>query len=196
MNKIALLCVTGLAVALGAWGCEEDTTGGSDTSGTGGGGNGSLDESSCDECFEAKCLPSCLADGKCKALYDCLNACEEIDDHENMDCGFACFRNNQAGIDKAIAAASCEANKCASQCAYDECDTCFAKNCLAQEYACFKSNDCWAMIDCFDACDDEICYVNCKESNPKGMDAWYAGFDCEEEKCATECEVELPPDLG
>lgn len=56
--------------------------------------------------------------------------------------------------------------------------------------ACINDSDCYALVQCFNGCNDSACYQTCANNNPSGISLYNAIIDCTCNTCATECEQE------
>ncbi|MEZ4369372.1 MAG: hypothetical protein R3B07_01045 [Polyangiaceae bacterium] len=56
--------------------------------------------------------------------------------------------------------------------------------------ACINDSACYALVTCFNGCNDNACYQTCANNNPGGVALYNAIIDCTCMTCATECAQE------
>jgi hypothetical protein len=74
------------------------------------------------------------------------------------------------------------------------CDQCAKDRCCAEVVACTENDDCTALQNCLEPCDqqDIVCILTCTESHPDGEEILKKVGSCARSKCKTECPADVP----
>lgn len=73
----------------------------------------------------------------------------------------------------ATSGGGCDVGSC------DSCQSCATNGpCASTIDACFNDTDCYALIDCLNACVDDVCANACANAHPSGMQLYMAAADC------------------
>ena len=145
------------------------------------------DWDSCYECYCSTDGDACYNDADCSALLDCFSACESGDD----TCISECATEYEAGIDLYNTVVDCLDTNC-SDYSSDECadsvvdaSSCLTCYCSGAIDDCYTNDSCYALLACFDACDetDTDCIGTCFDDNEEGTDYYYAIYACEADYC-------------
>lgn len=168
----------------------------STTSSSGGGGGGGLVCSSlgdpCTVCLAAECQESycrCQQRAECAAAANCFLGCTNGDD----ECYPECVAVHAAGAAEVMTMGSCELEKCAVQCPYDNglsmCQRCVFSRCPAEASTCFINPACRALLGCVQACGANLsCRDDCIAANPDGSQEGQAVLGCGSPACDMACQ--------